>query len=110
MTKWILIIVVDLFALGFILGIIAERSHAQGPTVSPMYTLSIERLDFAATDQQVLFQTGVPARSNFVEVFKNGLLETEAIDYSKASVTGHLNVTFLAPLGAGERVTLIYWR
>jgi hypothetical protein len=84
--------------------------HAQGPTVSPMYTLSIERLDFAATDQQVLFQTNVPARSNFVEVFRNGLLQTTAIDYSTASITGHLTVTFLQPLGVGERVTLIYWR
>lgn len=83
---------------------------AQPQTVSPMYTLSIERLDFVSIDQQTQFQTNVPARTNFVEVFENGLLQTETVDYSKVSVTGHLVVTFLTPLSAGQRVSLIYWR
>lgn len=91
---------------------LAAALFAQSPVVSPMYTLSIERLDYPVADQQTVFNTLVPARTNFVMVFRNGLLETAGAsnDYTTAPITGHLTVTFNQGLLAGDKVTLVYWR
>ncbi len=87
------------------------------PAVSPMYTLSIERLDFVAGTMpdgtgQVTYQTRTTARSNFVLVFRTSLLMTQGHDYGLTSGAGVTSITFVpgqAP-APGDIVSLIYWR
>lgn len=118
---WIPYLLMALSILGLITGLIA-----QPPTVTNSYPEWVERADFIATDQQKVFATQAAPRSNFVEVFKNGLLQTQELnpatcapncaDYTAANVSGKRNITFLVPLSGGspgvpaDRVSLIYWR
>lgn len=89
---------------------------AQPPTVSNMYPVAIERMDFTAAAGQAIYQTPVPARTNFVMVFRNGLLQRSCAtcDYIATPISGvGLKVTFnpgpTTP-GEGDYVTLFYYR
>ena len=110
--------------LWFILLVLAAGVAAFGrlwsQTVSDSFPTWFERLDFVAIDQQTVYSTQAQPRSNFVFVFHNGLLQTQeqnpttcapsCADYTAATSGGKRTITFLQPNGAGDRVTLWYWR
>ena len=103
----------SLFAWLALIG--ARKLSAQPPAQTAiMYELSRQRDDFTAVDGQAGFQTQVPARSNFVEVYRNGLLQRAGAtaDYIGVAVTGAYRITFNPNLGpaAGDYVTLFYYR
>ena len=87
------------------------------PTVSIMYPVARERLDFVAVDQQTVFQTQVLARTNYAEVYRNAaggsggiLLQRAGVDYTTTPIPGSLKITFLTPCAAGDLVTIFYYR
>jgi len=101
------------------INIVWELSAQPPAQTSIMYTLSRQRDDFTAVDGQTGFQTQVPARSNFVEVYRNGLLQRAGAtaDYIGIAVTGAYKITFnpsplsLSPVPAGgDYITLFYYR
>jgi hypothetical protein len=86
----------------------------QTTTVFPMVR---ERMDFTARAGQVNFQTAFTVRSNYVEVYRNGLLQRAGAtaDYIGAPIIGAYRVTFnpnpSGPVPAtGDYVTLFYYR
>ena len=90
---------------------------AQAPAQSfTMYLPDRIRDDFAVAEGQVSFRTQGPVRSNYVEVYRNGLLQRAGADYTGATVSNPsaYQVTFftspLAPLMTGDYVTLFYYR
>lgn len=84
------------------------------PTISTMYTLVRQRDDFIVSPGVTSFQTNAQPRSNYVEVFRNGLLQRGCFtcDYTGIAVTGAYRITFIGSSvpGVGDYVTLFYYR
>lgn len=98
---------------------------AAQPTVSQSYGLTMERDDFVGSQGvvsptgQVSFSSAVPARSSFVLVFRNGLLQRSGgatcpvtppapCDYA---TSGNLTITYPPMIiNADDLVTLIFQR
>ena len=90
-----------------VVGITAQPAP---PAVSIMYPVARERLDYVATAGQTVFQTQVLPRSNYVEVFRNGLLQRAPVDYTVSTIPGALKVTFVNAQSATDTVSLFYYR
>ena len=101
----------------------AAPAIAQPPTASIANGLGRERLDFITAEGQTVFPTNpVFPRSNYVEVYRNGLLQRpgSTADYTQVTVPGGtVRVTFNPPPAggpipsipvAGDYVTLFYYR
>ena len=94
------------------------RLLAQVPNRTSVYYDQRRREDFIATADNQTFTTAAGVRSSYVEVFLNGLLQTEGSpgvgDYSKVAVGASQKITFnsnpTGPLPAvGHKVTLFYY-
>lgn len=76
-----------------------------------VYGLSRTHDDFTAGAGQRTFSTS-PAypRSNYVEVFKDGMLMRPTVDYQTVAFSGSVHVTFNYDLSVGAFVTVFYYR
>ena len=111
-----------LITIGFFTTIAAvHQVLAQGPTVSQSYGLTLERDDFPPSNLgDTTFATPVAARSSFVLVYRNGLLQRQGVNCTPVppspapcdySVVGNVVVSF--PQGMiqqGDLVTILFQR
>lgn len=70
-----------------------------------------DRLDFTAAAGQTTYPTA-PVSPATVEVYRNGLLQRLGADYTQARIQNgtRIRVTFNAPPGDGDYITLFYYR
>ncbi len=87
---------------------------AQPVQTSTMYSPDKIRDDYTAGVSQAVFISSGSVRSNYVEVFKNGLLQRAGptADYTGISVNNRYQVTFnpTEVPQLGDYVTLFYYR
>jgi hypothetical protein len=91
----------------FLSWIIPQTIAAQ--TLTSMVGLSRYRRDFNVVTPTDTFPTKGAARSAFIDVFRNGLLQRQGPDYTVSIVGGVNTVAFTGPLTPQDYVTLFYW-
>jgi hypothetical protein len=119
MKRFFWLILVPLFAWFGRDGV--RTIQAQGPTVTQSYGLTLERDDFPPSNAgDSTFSTPVSARSSFVLVYRNGLLQRAGLncapvppapapcDYTQS---GNVIVTYPSgAIQAGDLVTILFQR
>lgn len=101
--------VTDLFGMTAQKDLIVSIASGKPTQTVTYFAPNRVRLDYVAIAGQLDFLTTGQARSNYVEVFRSGLLLRSPRDYTQASAFPLLRVTLATPAAAGELVTVFYY-